>query len=384
MNILNFLTKNFFSPDKNFFLTAFCVLFLAWQVYAAPGRLDLKYPQILASGANVTAIATQTDGKILIAGEFVTRGAVVREDMIRLNTDGSLDTTFNIGIGTTSPNSIKFIKIQPDGKILIAGYFGQIGGTNARSIARLNTNGSVDTTFNLSGIDVVFVRDLDIQTDGKILISATNLIGTSFITRLNYDGTNEPGIGQILYNNQTFGLRLTYLPAENKIMVGGRQLARLNINGGTDMAFSANITSPDFNALIIPRLLANGKYLVFGHFDTVNGVARRNIAVLNSDGTLDTSFNPATTGAEYINDAVEQTNGKILIGGTLFALNSPLKGNLARLNADGTIDKTFNQGRGASGDINALKILSPNSLLIGGSFLRYHIFPRGGLAKVSL
>lgn len=389
MNILNFLTKGIFSTGKNVYLTVFCALFFALQIYAAPGRLDLRFPQLLASGANVTAFATQTDGKILIIGDFKTRGAIAREDVIRINADGTLDTTFNIGTGVTSPNSIRFIKLQTDGKILIAGYINQIGGTNAGPVTRLNTDGSVDTTFRISGIDVTFVKGLDIQTDGKVLISATNLIGSSFITRLKTDGSNDQGIGQPFFSSfGGFGYTVTFLSAENKILVGGKfdhSILKLDLNGVPDSTFSADIVANQpFDILVETKILASGKILVWGHFDTVNGATRRNIAVLNSNGSLDTTFNPATTGAEFIYDAVEQTNGKIIIGGINFPLNSLLHGNIARLNADGTIDKTFNQGRGANGDVNALKILPNNKLLIGGSFFRYHIRPRSGLAQIDL
>lgn len=373
-----------FSIGKTVILFVFYSLFASLQIFANPGRLDLNFPQILANDVNVTAIETQPDGKILVAGEFVTRGAILRNDMIRLNTDGTLDSTFSIGTGTNQPSLIRFIKVQPDGKILIAGYITQLNGMSGGAILRLNQDGSIDTTFNLSGINVTFVHDLDIQTDGKILISASNLIGSSFVTRLKTDGSNDQGIGQSLYNNGTFDYRVTFLPAENKILVGGRSLVRLNISGGTDMTFTANITSTVFDLLINTKPLANGKVLVYGKFDMVNGITRRNVAILNSDGSLDTFFNPATLGAENILSVAAQTNGKIVIGGKNFALNSLVHGNIARLNADGSLDRTFNQGRGANDNINALKILTNNKLLLGGTFFRYHTFLRAGLTQVNL
>lgn len=374
--------RNYFINSKIFlivFFTGFCAL----QVQANSGRLDLNFPQVLARDANVTAIETQPDGKILVAGEFTTRGAVLRNDMIRLNADGTLDPTFSIGSGTDQPSLIRFIKVQTNGKILIAGYITQIGGTFVRSILRLNIDGSIDTTFNLSGIDVTFVRDLDVQSDGKILISASNLIGSSFVTRLKTDGSNDQGIGQPLYSNGTFDYRVTFLPEENKILIGGRSLVRLNISGAVDMTFNANITSSIFDLIINAKPLANGKYLIYGKFDAVNGTTRRNVAIINSDGSLDTTFNSATSGAETIQNVAVQAEGTIIIGGANFALNSVVHGNVARLNADGSVDRTFNQGRGANGSVNDLEIRG-NNLLIGGSFFRYHIFPRSGLVQVDL
>ena len=372
----------------------FCVLLAVSQIHAAPGRLDLKFPQLLANGANVTAIETQPDGKVLVAGEFTTRGAVLRNDMIRLNADGTLDATFDIGTGISQPSLINFIKVQPDGKILIAGYINQINGTFVRSILRLNPNGAIDATFNLSGIDVTFVKDLDVQPDGKILISATNLIGTSFVARLKTDGSNDQKMGQFFFGGGT-DFKIKFSPADNKILVGGRftytnnftpyqNLARLNLDGSVDQTFKASVTNSVYDLSVNAEPLTSGKILVWGKFDTVNGAARRNIAVLNSDGSLDATFNPATNGAENILSLAVQTDGKIIIGGSGFANNSPVRRNLARLNADGTADATFYVGRGANGDVKDLKILSGGKFLIGGSFYRYHVFPRNGLAQIYL
>ncbi|MEP7036795.1 MAG: delta-60 repeat domain-containing protein [Acidobacteriota bacterium] len=357
---------------------------MSLQINAAPGRLDWSFPQLLAGSANVMAIEAQTDGKILVAGQFTTRGAVVRNDMIRINADGSLDAAFNIGSVADYPRFFRVIKQQPDGKILIAGYINQINGTLVRSLVRLNANGSIDSTFNLSGIDVTFVYDLDIQTDGKILISASNLIGSSFITRLKTDGSNDQGIGQPLFNNGSSGYTLTYVPAENKILVGGRILVRLNIDGSIDQTFNAVVTNSVYDLLIKTKMLGNGKILIYGKFDSVNQTTRKNIAILNNDGSLDSSFNPATVGSENILSVAVQTNGKIIIGGNSFPSNTILRGNIARLNVDGTADKTFNQGRGANGDVNSMIIRNNSKLLIGGTFFRYHIFPRSGLAQIYL
>ena len=370
-------------------------LTLPTLIFANPGRLDLNFQQVLASGAIVSAIEAQPDGKILIAGKFNTGAAVLRRDVARLNSDGSLDTTFNAGSGVNDGSLIRFMKLQPDGKIIIAGNFQQINGEFRRAIARLDANGSIDTTFNVSGIDVSFVNDLDIQTDGKILISASNSIGTSFITRLKTDGSNDQAGFLFPTSSPVSNLRVSFVPAENKILVGGnftytvnqiayRNLARLNPDGTIDTTFTANVTNTTFELFVDAAPVGNGKILVWGRFDTVNQTTRRNIAILNGDGSLDASFNPATSGTETFISVAVQTNGKIIVGGTNFTTNTFVRGNVARLNHDGSIDTTFNQGRGANADVRALKIYGNDKLLIGGAFFRYHKFPRRALARVSL
>ncbi|MGI8641293.1 MAG: hypothetical protein ACR2MG_15270 [Pyrinomonadaceae bacterium] len=389
MNIKKY-SKVIFSVSQKVILIIFCGLYLSSQIYAQPGRLDLNFQNVLAPGAEVRTIETQPDGKILVAGKVTTRGTVSRREVARLNADGSLDPTFNI-VSTSggSEFGIFFIKLQADGKILVGGNFNNINGIFRSAIARLNTDGSVDTTFELSGINITFIHDLDLQTDGKILVSASNLGGSSFVTRLRTDGTNDPGFGQVLTYTRS-DAKVAFLPTENKILLGDytpgfdqRSLKRLNLDGTIDTTFSvANVTTSTSNLYIRP--LANGKILLWGRFDTVNQTTRRNIAILNNDGSLDTSFNPATGGTGTILSVAVQTNGKIIIGGNTFTSNTFVRGNVARLNADGSVDTTFNQGRGANADVRALKIRNNNKLLIGGTFFRYHTFPRSGLAQINL
>jgi len=394
MNLRIVLTFSMFEFKKTSFLI-FCFLFLASHAHAHPGRLDLVFLQALAAGADVSAIEIQPDGKIVAAGRFTTIGPVSRKDVVRLNTDGSIDPSFNAGSGANN-GDIFVMKLQADGKILIGGSFNNINGVFIRALARLNTDGSLDTSFEISGIDVTFTFDIDIQTDGKILISASNLMGSFFVTRLSANGLNESGHGVPLFRPGGSGFRISAGQAKNRILVGGlfsyavngttfENLARINSNGSIDPTFTANITnSSTFDIRVNVRSLAGGKILIFGKFNTVNRVTRRNLAILNSDGSLDATFNPATSGPETILTAAVQTDGKIIIGGRDFMFNNPLRGNIARLNSDGSVDRTFNQGRGANGTVKTVKIRNNNKILIGGAFFRYHVYPRAGLAQINL
>ena len=395
MNVPNY-SKITRSIDEKIILTVFFSLLVSIQIFAQPGRLDLNFLQVLLNDANVSAIETQPDGKILIAGIFASRSVILRRDIVRLNADGSLDSTFSAGSGANNSGLIRFIKLQTDGKIIIAGNFTQINGEFRRAIARLNPNGSIDTTFNVSGIDVSFVNDLDVQTDGKILISAQNSTGNSFVARLNTNGSNDSGVDVPLFQaSGGFNYRVSFVPTENKILVGGnfsytvnqtayKNLARLNLDGTIDSTFTTNVTNATFDLLINIKPIGGGKILIFGRFDSVNQTTRRNIAILNNDGSLDVSFNPATSGTEIFISVAVQTNGKIIVGGVNFSSNTFVRGNVARLNADGSVDTTFNQGKGANADVRALNILSNDKLLIGGTFSKYHIFPRTGLAQINL
>src|SRR5207245_922133 len=115
---------------------------------------------------NVLAVCVQPDGKVLIGGEFSNIDGVGRAGIARLNANGSLDTSFNPG----NALSVYALALQPDGKILVGGDFTALNGTNATRIARLNTNGTVDMTFNAGAGANGTVLSLAVQTnDNKIL-----------------------------------------------------------------------------------------------------------------------------------------------------------------------------------------------------------------------
>lgn len=384
----------------------FSVFLLSFQIFANPGRIDLKFQNVLEVGSTVRAIEVQTDGKIIIFGAFTTRGAIVRATLARLNADGSVDATFNASDFIASIYglaSIYVMKLQPDGKILFGG--------SDRLLKRLNADGSVDPTFNLTGINILQVEDIELQTDGKILVSAScgmNLPCSPFVTRLNTNGGVDLINGSpFRYASEVQGsfYRISYVPVENKILVSGnlsytingtqyRGLVRLNLDGSLDPTFttiiSLNMSSDVFT--VESESLGNGKILVWGEFDNVNGATRRGIAVLNSNGSVDTSFIPATNrlissfSRIIISSVAVQADGKIIIG---VGINSTTLVNgkpIARLNADGSFDYTFNPGGKNSRNLvqATLKIHNGNRLLIGGSFFRFNGFPRPGLARLNL
>jgi uncharacterized delta-60 repeat protein len=158
--------------------------------YTSAGALDtsfdgdgIAYTQIGASHAYLTDIALQSDNKVVAVG-YATGGGF---QVVRYNTDGSLDTTFDSD-GKASPSTggssayAYRVEIQSDGKILVVGTDTTNGGTPYRIvIARLNSDGSLDTSYGTSGIAAPYTNSLGsygvsktlIQSDGKLLINGT-------------------------------------------------------------------------------------------------------------------------------------------------------------------------------------------------------------------
>ncbi len=135
------------------------------------------------------SIAVQSDGKILIGGVFTTYAGTTRQRVARLNIDGSLDTSFDSSSGASS--IVSLIAVQSDGKILIGGGFNTYAGTTRRYVARLKSDGSLDTTFDSSSGANIYLYSIAVQSDGKILIGGgfTTYAGTTrqYIARLTED-----------------------------------------------------------------------------------------------------------------------------------------------------------------------------------------------------
>ncbi|MEY3470703.1 MAG: hypothetical protein RLZZ223_53, partial [Candidatus Parcubacteria bacterium] len=116
----------------------------------------------------VYSLALQSDGKILVGGDFTSYQGVGANYIIRLNSDGSRDTSFNLGTGFN--DSIASLALQSDGKILVGGWFSNYNGDTVNRIVRLNSNGSIDSSFNIGTGFNGSVYSLALQSDGKILV----------------------------------------------------------------------------------------------------------------------------------------------------------------------------------------------------------------------
>jgi uncharacterized delta-60 repeat protein len=204
--------------------------------------------------------------------------------------------------------------------------------------ARLNADGSVDSTFNTSGTGANSnVYAALAQPDGKVVITG------AFTT----------------YNGATVN-----------------RLARLNTDGALDTSFAVG-AGLDVRAFTLAQLPA-GRIFAAGDFTTAAGLVRPRVAVFLSDGALDTSFAPGTGANLPVYVSAVQADGKILIGGSFNAYNGTSVSRFARLNPDGTLDTTLATTTGANSDVYAI-----GKIVVGGFFNAYASVARGGLARVS-
>jgi uncharacterized delta-60 repeat protein len=357
----------------------------------ADGSLDASFNPGTGANGLVLALALKPDGKLLIGGEFISYNGITRNRIARLNADGSLDASFNPGTGANS--WVLALALQPDGKLLIAGYFTNYNDTPRNGIARLNADGSLDASFNPGTGANGLVLALALQPDGKVLIGGTftsyNGTPRNRIARLNADGSLDasfnPGTGA---NSWVWALALQ---PDGKLLIGGdfinyaftpsNRIARLNADGSFDASFYPGTGAN--NSVVSLALQPDGKVLIGGTFTSFNGTPRYCIARLNADGSLDASFNPGTGSDTSVLALALQPDGKLLIGGGFTAYNGTPRNHIARLNADGSLDASFNPGTGANSSVSSLALQPDGKVLIGGVFTTYNGTPRNRIARLN-
>jgi uncharacterized delta-60 repeat protein len=374
----------------------FLFLFLCQSLFSQTANIDASfavgtgiqfYP--LASVV-VNKIIEMSDGKLLVIGQFTDYNGYSISNIVRLNANGTRDTSFNPG--TTTNAGIWDCAIQSDGKILIVGGFTSYNGISRNRIARLNTNGTLDATFVSSTGPDDYVDELELQSDGKIVIVGRflNVSGTarSKIARLNSSGsldtTFDVGTGA---DGNIVALTLQ---TDGKILIGGdfvnyngtslKHLARLNTNGSLDTTF--NVGTGTNTGVRVITLQNDGKLLVGGSFQAYDGVSANGIARVNSDGSRDTSFS-AGAGASYVNDIFFQTDGKILIGGFFTTYAGTARNNFARLNTNGSLDTTLTIGSGFDSSLIEVNRQSDGKILVGGSFINYNGTTMNHIARLT-
>ncbi len=369
--------------------------------YNTDGTIDSSFSASLTGLGLIDKMARQPDGKIVVVGQFGTANGVTNSSIARFNSDGTLDSTFDsgtgIGPGTYGNLSVEALELQPDGKILVGGFVGSYDGVVKKSILRVNSDGSLDTSFTFSGdfnLDLApFIKDFYVQSDGKIVV-AGRMFRSSFsqvrgVFRLNADGSEDPTFnGDAATTNSIVNGMVPQ--TDGKIIIGGGfttysgvsrpRLARLNADGTLDTSFDPG-TGPN-GQVFEPVMQSDGKVIIGGSYTTYNGSPVGSVARLNADGTLDTTFNVATNAGSRINSIITQTDGTILIGGDFTSINGTAINDLARLNPDGSLDTEVTSGFGAVGSVEWMLREPDGKLILGGRFDNYDGTPKENIVRL--
>jgi uncharacterized delta-60 repeat protein len=345
------------------------------------------------SGVAVRAFAELPGGKILVAGQYDSIAGGACTNLGRLNPDGTLDTTFQAQVTGT----VNCMVVQPDGKILIGGVLTSAGGESRQGLVRFNPDGSLDSAFQPEFIGArlgPFVMDASVAAvaiapDGKLLVggqfSSLGGVARNSLGRLNSDGTLDPtfdpGMEGVITNANVTSI---VLQPDGRILVGGHQMrfggvarmaiARLHPDGSLDSSLSIDAQT----WVTAVALQPDGSILLGGAIVSVGGQPRKGLARILGDGSLDPNFKPVLTGSAR--SLVTQGNGKILVGGELWDLDGQACGKLIRLHQDGTVDGSFSCD--ADGAVQAIALQSDGRILLGGSFARLGGKPRQSVGRL--
>jgi uncharacterized delta-60 repeat protein len=314
------------------------------------------------------------NGKIVVTGSILAYNDVSCNYIARLNEDGSRDTSFDIGTGFNAPTfcaATQFDSTVEENKILVGGNFTDFNGNGCNYIARLDSNGNFDSTFNSGtgftpapynseGLPPLPVLDILVNPEDSTILAcgyfiAYNDILCNSIVRLLENGTLDP----------TFNIGSGF-----------------NFSGGLGLEAAAVFS-------ILRQ--STGKIIVGGIFTDFSGNECNSIARLNADGTFDDSFGIGLNNGfseGFVTCLLEQTDGKIVVGGYLNDYNGNPCMNIARLDADGNFDTTFDSGPGNGFDNLVASLAEKNGqLIVGGVFENYtyngNTFECSGLARLN-
>jgi uncharacterized delta-60 repeat protein len=354
---------------------------------ASPGAWDASYSPTVTGGA-VNAMLIQPDGKLVLGGAFSSvNNSSSRFHLARLMADGSLDTNFfNTGSGVSS--TVWCLGQQTDGRIVIGGDFTAVNGTARTRVARLNINGTLDGSFIPTNAINLSVLAIAPQSDNKVIIGGSFSGGTvpSWNARLNVDGTLDTAFSSFPNGS----VNAIAIQTDGKIVVGGafttlngaarNRIGRLNADGSLDNGFQNGLTGASGTVRYL-RVQADGKILLGGDFSTVNSTTRNFVARLNSDGSLDSGFNSSAGANSAVYSVIAQTDSTVVIGGSFSTYASGNSSRVARLYPDGTRDTAFSTS-GINNIVQAMAIQTDGALLIGGSFTTVSNTSRSFLARL--
>jgi len=320
---------------------------------------------------------------------------------------GSLDQTFNpndVGFqfkhgvepsSNSTSGGIRDFQFSPDGKIYISGGYYTYSGNYTTQLTRLNNDLTFDNTFQVSLNSSVSWTSgrvcFGLLPSGNIVLGG-DFVGSSEFTKrfcglMPSGGTNPSYFTG--FNPSTAGANaevLDILPlSDGKAIVAGKfssfagsstnHIFRAGVNGGKDATFNVGlgITSSFLSSYITKvEPTTNGKLLVIGTFTSWNNLPYNGIVRLQASGALDSSFVIGTGANGSVTAIHELVNGKVLVGGNFTSFNGVACNNLCLLNADGSVDLSFNVGSGLNGIPYSITSNSAGQLFIGGDFTTYN------------
>jgi uncharacterized delta-60 repeat protein len=306
------------------------------------GQRDETY-QPTVIGSRIFTTVVQADGKTLIGGSFSSVGGESHENIARLNADGTVDSSFQAGFD----GQVLCIALRGDGKILIGGDFINANGKKHPHIVQLNPDGSLDSdsSFNPDASVDGEVISMILQPDGGILIGGR------------FNTVND---------------------------FGRNNIARLTADGFLDDKDPFNETPGTNGSVLSMALQLDGRIIIGGEFTQVNGDVRNYIARLMPDGSVDgrDTLNEGIGPNDTVAAVTLQADGKILIGGAFTAFNDKTCNHIARFDAEGKREDFEAFAAEANDDVLSLLLQTDGKILISGDFTSVNDSACGRIARL--
>ena len=381
---------------EDYVATSGTVSFAPYQTNATFSVAIMDDPQFEGIETVGLVLSNPTGGATL--GTHSTAVLTILDD--ETTAPGVLDQSFNPGAGVRGV--VRSLAIEPAGRILVGGEFDQVGGVTRNGVARLNANGSLDPDFEPGLSPGARVNAVAFSPDAKIIIGGSfTSVGTTSrggIARLREDGSLDaafdPGTGA---NGEVLAVCL--LP-DGRVLLGGafeavqgvpRQgLARLNGDGSLDASFVAPVPNGVVRCL---RLQEDGAILVGGSFTSMGDLPRTFVARLTAEGALDDTFDPGAGNTVHNGTGIFtlaiQSDGAVVLGGDFSILFGRGRSALMRLYPNGTVDDTFAPNVPTGDKVWSVAVQPDGRVLAGGTFSRLanpsccDLFPRNGIARLN-
>ena len=312
------------------------------------------------TGANnygIYDVAEETSGKLIIVGPFTAFNGVTKSGIARLNVDGSLDPTFKATLagdkntkGTIRGNAVA---IQNDGRAVVGGYFARVNGIARQNIARLNSNGTLDASFTASvGGGIPYL--LKLQADGKLFIAGNFQLVNGVVhrgyARLGPDGSLDPEFVGGLSTSNEYVNAVAFLPS-GRILVAGffntpqgmrNTVMRLNPDGTKDDGFYF-ASDPDLwpigHLALLPFVPSDPNASEDEKLKILIAVDQASIMQLSPSGTYES---PVAESEVYgVGPMVTADDGSILAFGSSLISSNPMIRTLVRILPGGTVDSTI-------------------------------------------
>lgn len=347
------------------------------------GALDQSFSPNSGADGTINSVVVTRGGQYIIGGNFVSFNGESQAYVARLNANGSLDSSFNPVVN----GPVQAVTLQPDGKILIGGAFTQVDSQSINGVARLNANGSLDSTFNpgtalngtvnaialISGIYTNVVSNSTTQESDTVFNTGNGAVGLATV-KYNFPQQNEMQV----YNgaNLIFDTGVTTGQSQFSVQFGpGASPLVMVVNpGGVQSSTNWNYSA---------TVATNSAIMVGGNF-TVSGQNFANVARLTTNGLIDPTFDNIFAGADNSVYALAwQSDGQVIIGGAFANFNDTPSGGIACLNWDGSLDTTnFFVGTGANDIVWNLNLQPDGTIYVGGQFTEINGTHRLGFARL--